>query len=126
MKRGFCVGLLYILATVGCNPTEAGDDCDDESVAICESDHVALFCDDGVFKAVQCRGDSGCSSNSSRAICFFGPFQVGDACPNESERETQCDPSNPNQALQCSSGTVKVIPCNACEVRADRGVYCLP
>lgn len=118
---------VVVVALVGaCSADpQAGDECEQENSGGCESDSVALFCEDGRLRAIPCSGAGGCTENSSQFVCDFSKAKAGEACRKANEDQVQCDVSNANQLLRCVSGIWKAETCKECSTEGNQLVCAL-
>lgn len=100
--------VLAAFALTACSgPLEAGDPCTPEGGVSCSNSTLALTCEGGIARAIECRGPAGCIADGEKAACDFSKARAGDSCPKANENQGQCDAGNPNQLLRCTSGTWK-------------------
>jgi hypothetical protein len=124
MLKRLSLAVLFSLAAA-CGSPEAGDACSPENAATCGDNTTALICEGSVLKAFNCRGPSGCISNSTAASCDFSASRAGEACPKINDTKALCDVSNANSALVCTNGMWTARTCNSCAVQAG-SVVCKP
>ena len=114
---------LFVLSA--CSSPQVNDPCEPENSLVCDSSTVALFCEGGRLRAVECRGPGGCLEGSDRVSCDLTRARAGDACPKGAENTAQCDVGDANRALKCVAGTWTAQACTACAVQGGN-VVCQP
>jgi hypothetical protein len=123
--RSVFLSVLACTLLTACTSYEAGDSCEGETSALCDSKTQALFCDNGSLRAVECRGPAGCVEGDDSVVCDFTNARAGDACPNDVANQAQCNAGNANEALRCTSNVWTVVACKACAVQGGQ-VVCQP
>jgi hypothetical protein len=103
MKRSFLAAaaalLLAVVLAPGCKP-KVGSKCSGTS-AVCTDKANALFCAEGVYTAMACRGDKGCAQNGTVVECDESIASEQDAC--NAPDAIACSPDH-KEALRCTNG----------------------
>jgi hypothetical protein len=115
--------LLGSLLVSACG-SSAGEPCKG-STYTCASETEALECRDSVWRAVPCRGPSGCEGLAGTVRCDIRRNVAGDGCAVSAEGRGLCT-ADGKAVLECRMGTlVQVKTCGACSVAGDV-VTCAP
>lgn len=102
-----------------CTP-EVGGSCSDGDVT-CKDANTKLFCKDGKYVAMACKGEEGCKEKDGTLTCDISGNADGDVCAKANEGKGRCSPDGKSQVL-CLDEKVAVIPCrgeNGCETNGD-------
>jgi hypothetical protein len=105
-----------------CKP-KAGDHCSAGSAA-CLTPSSGLFCQNGVYLAVDCKGAGGCSQSGAMARCDIGDDMPGAACADW--QEGQFCTVDGVAAAACKGGKVDVVECAHGCTTGDDKVRCEP
>jgi hypothetical protein len=89
---------LMVLAFAACKPKPGGT-CSG-SQAVCTDKASALFCAEGTFATMACRGEKGCAQNGTVVECDESVASEGDAC--NSPEAIACAPDH-KEALRCTN-----------------------
>lgn len=100
-----------------CGAPEAGDECNSNGF-LCADATTALECSVGKWRALPCRGPSGCEVEDNRVTCDMSLNQAGDACASSTEGAGLCEPSG-TSALQCRSGVLVQTSCTSCTTSGE-------
>jgi hypothetical protein len=95
--RSLALLILVVTLSAGCSP-KVGGRCSG-STAICTDKASALFCVDGTFTAVTCRGDKGCTQSSTEVSCDESVALEQDGC--NAPDAIACTPDH-KEALRCT------------------------
>ena len=103
---------------------KSGDTCEGGGY-ICSSEKEALECRDKVWRALPCRGPSGCSESGDSIRCDMTGNADGDACAASAEGRGLCT-ADGKAVLECRMGKlVQVKQCGVCTM-TDTRVTCQP
>ncbi|MET0402636.1 MAG: hypothetical protein ABW123_09545 [Cystobacter sp.] len=103
---------------------KAGDSCKSETY-LCSSEKEALECRGAVWRALPCRGGSGCSEESGSVVCDMRGNLDGDACASSAEGRGLCTDDGKG-VLECRMGSlVRVRSCGTCTMDSAL-VTCAP
>jgi hypothetical protein len=103
---------------------KAGDKCEGGGY-LCASEKEALECRDRVWRALPCRGPSGCTEADSSIQCDLTGSVDGDACAASAEGRGLCT-ADGLAVLECRMGTlVQIKSCRSCTMSETR-VICEP
>jgi hypothetical protein len=103
---------------------KAGDSCSGSGY-LCSSDKEALECRDKVWRALPCKGESGCTESGDTIQCDMRGNDDGDACAASAEGSGMCT-ANGRAVLECRMGVlVQVKLCSVCTMDSNR-VTCQP
>jgi hypothetical protein len=95
-----CVGL----ALAGCKPRRApGAKCENVGRFLCEDTTSALYCNEGKYESIPCRGPLGCVGGASSPKCDDSVANEGEKCMTAS-RETYACAGDREAALVCKDG----------------------
>src|SRR6218665_1366322 len=102
----------------------AGDACKGSSYT-CSSEKEAFECRDSVWRAVPCRGASGCEESSGSVSCDMRGNPGGDTCAASAEGRGLCT-ADGKAVLECRMGMlVQVKTCGTCTM-SNTLVTCAP
>ncbi len=103
---------------------KAGDSCEGFGYT-CSSEKEALECRDKEWRALPCRGSSGCEESGDSIHCDMTGNVEGDACAASAEGRGLCT-ADGKAVLECRMGKlVQVTTCRACTMDSSR-VSCQP
>lgn len=108
----FSSWLFGALLLSGCG-AQVGDACKGE-VFTCASEKEAMECRGSVWRALPCRGKSGCSETSGQVTCDMRGNTEGDACASGSEGRGLCTADGLG-VLECRMGKLVLVKaCSTC------------
>jgi hypothetical protein len=111
----------FLLSACG---AKVGDACRGTSYT-CSSEKEALECRGSEWRALPCRGGSGCSEDSGVVACDMRGSVAGDACALGAEGRGLCTDDG-KAVLECRMGTlVGIKTCGTCTMDSEL-VTCLP
>ncbi len=96
--RLFAAAVAVIALVAACKP-KAGGGCSG-SAAVCTDKLSALFCADGTFAPMECRGDKGCVQNGTVVECDESIANEQEAC--NAPDAIACTPDH-KEALRCTN-----------------------
>lgn len=103
---------------------KAGDSCSGGGYT-CASEKEALECRNEVWRALPCRGASGCTESGGSIRCDMTGNRAEDACAASAEGRGLCT-ADGKAVLECRMGVlVQVKTCGTC-VMDDTRVTCQP
>jgi hypothetical protein len=100
----------------GADVKKAGDACTQESAGHCFDSKSQLLCQNGVYVSLSCNGPKGCVQDD-QAQTVHCDAAAGDPCLNETSGHC-ADATN---ALQCTNGHYRAVPCRGPNGCADDG-----
>lgn len=113
--------LVAIAACTG--KPSAGDKCKNPGRYVCSDKDTALYCKDGVFTAIPCRGPRGCVGGAESPKCDYDFASEGDACMSPANENYACSLDRA-VGLVCKDGKfVRWRACkgpHSCVVHPDR------
>jgi hypothetical protein len=119
----FLLPLLGSLVLSACG-VKAGDSCEGGGYT-CSSETEALECRDKEWRALPCKGPSGCTEDDQTVSCDLRGNVEGDTCAASAEGRGLCT-ADGKAVLECRMGTlVQVKTCGTCTMDTAR-VICQP
>ena len=98
---------------------QAGGSCSSFGTFACEEPHTALECETGTWRAIACKGPSGCAEVDGQITCDPSLDVPGDPCSLAQDGESICA-SDGGAVLQCRLGVWTRIRTCSCSIQGSQ------